>query len=43
MQVSIIEELVVGFETSLNSCRMFNQNGKCDFDIGIAAISNHVL
>ncbi|KAF5890761.1 N-alpha-acetyltransferase 15, NatA auxiliary subunit, partial [Clarias magur] len=25
-KVAIIEELVVGFETSLNSCRMFNQN-----------------
>ncbi|KAL4640275.1 N-alpha-acetyltransferase 15, NatA auxiliary subunit isoform X1 [Arapaima gigas] len=25
-KVSIIEELVVGYETSLNSCRMFNQN-----------------
>lgn len=28
LQVAIIEELVVGFETSLNSCRMFNQNGE---------------
>ncbi|CAB1327365.1 unnamed protein product [Coregonus sp. 'balchen'] len=26
VKVSIIEELVVGYETSLNSCRMFNQN-----------------
>ncbi|XP_031415663.1 N-alpha-acetyltransferase 15, NatA auxiliary subunit b isoform X2 [Clupea harengus] len=25
-KVSIIEELVVGYETTLNSCRMFNQN-----------------
>ncbi|MCJ8730277.1 hypothetical protein PDJAM_G00182480 [Pangasius djambal] len=25
-KVAIIEELVVGFETSLNSCRMFSQN-----------------
>uniref|UniRef100_A0A4W5PLB5 Uncharacterized protein n=1 Tax=Hucho hucho TaxID=62062 RepID=A0A4W5PLB5_9TELE len=26
VKVSIIEDLVVGYETSLNSCRMFNQN-----------------
>lgn len=28
-QVSIIEELVVGYEASLKSCRMYNENGKC--------------
>uniref|UniRef100_A0A8C5HM87 N(alpha)-acetyltransferase 15, NatA auxiliary subunit a n=1 Tax=Gouania willdenowi TaxID=441366 RepID=A0A8C5HM87_GOUWI len=27
-KVSIIEELVVGYETSLRSCRMFSQNGE---------------
>lgn len=29
VQVTIIEELVVGYETSLKSCRMFNANGEC--------------
>uniref|UniRef100_A0A674AQI3 N-alpha-acetyltransferase 15, NatA auxiliary subunit a n=1 Tax=Salmo trutta TaxID=8032 RepID=A0A674AQI3_SALTR len=28
-KVSIVEELVVGYETCLKSCRMFNQNGEC--------------
>lgn len=28
VQVTIIEELVVGYETSLKSCRMFNANGE---------------
>ncbi|MBN3278343.1 NAA15 acetyltransferase, partial [Polyodon spathula] len=28
-KVSIIEELVVGYETSLNSCQMFNPNDDC--------------
>lgn len=26
--MAIIEELIVGYETSLKSCRMFNQNGE---------------
>lgn len=29
VQVTIIEELVVGYETTLKSCRMFNANGEC--------------
>lgn len=28
VQVTIIEDLVVGYETSLKSCRMFNPNGE---------------
>jgi len=27
--VAIIEELVIGYETSLRSCRLFNTNGEC--------------
>ena len=27
-KVAIVEELVVGYETSLKSCRLFNPNGK---------------
>lgn len=29
MQVTVIEELVVGYETCLKSCRMFSENGEC--------------
>lgn len=29
VQVAIIEELVIGYETSLRSCRLFNPNGEC--------------
>ncbi|NWQ66757.1 NAA16 acetyltransferase, partial [Neopipo cinnamomea] len=28
-KVAIIEELVIGYETSLRSCRLFNPNGEC--------------
>ena len=31
LQVAIIEELVVSYETTLKSCRMFNQNGEETF------------
>lgn len=28
LQVALIEELVVGYETTLKNCRMFNENGE---------------
>lgn len=50
-QVTIIEELVLGYETCLKCCRMFNENGECFsfslasvylFDFDLFAIRNHL-
>lgn len=43
LQVTIIEKLVLGYESSLKSCRMFSESGECFWFVAIKCFFYHLI